>query len=378
MAEQHFVIRAKDDKEKDFADTVSFHDAFGVSHEAVLIDSKRQQAEPSEPSKTSSIKLDIPSPTSEQKEVKVEDKLEKARKKAELERHETWSREEDIVVVSNVHKTYLLGVEGVPALRGVSLRIRKGEFVVILGKSGGGKTSLLNIIGTIDKPTKGELSICKKRITAKTTDEEFATLRLRKIGFVFQTFNLISTMSAIENVSLPMVLDGRRSRDEIKKRAMELLNRVGISARATHLPSQLSGGEQQRVTIARAVANNPEILLLDEPTGDLDTKNSHIILKLLLDLNRKENITCVMVTHDQALKNYAHRVVHMMDGKIYRIEKISDKTRQEMDEALIKRTHELLQEAQTMKMGAPTAEVRDPSFYKFVSKGAEKKSAVKA
>lgn len=178
--------------------------------------------------------------------------------------------EESIIICRNVHKTYLLGLEGVPALRGVSVTIRRGEFIVILGKSGGGKTSMLNIFGTIDRPTKGELTICHQHIRESTTDEEFANLRLHKIGFVFQTFNLIGSMTAIENVGLPMTLAGTMSPFQIQSRAKMLLTRVGMGARLTHLPSQLSGGEQQRVTIARALANDPELLLLDEPTGSRD------------------------------------------------------------------------------------------------------------
>jgi putative ABC transport system ATP-binding protein len=141
-------------------------------------------------------------------------------------------------------------------------------------------------------------------------------------------------MTAEENVSLPMILEGRLSTSEISARACELLDRVGLGERKDHLPSQLSGGEQQRVTIARAIANRPSVLLLDEPTGDLDTVNGTIILSLLLHLNRQEQITCIMVTHDTALKAYAHRVVHMVDGKVARIEPISSDTRQGMDAAL--------------------------------------------
>lgn len=241
-----------------------------------------------------------------------------------------------IIRVKNVHKTYLLGLDGVPALRGVSLNVKKGEFIVILGKSGGGKTSLLNILGTIDKPSKGELYISNKRITSETTDDEFAALRLNNIGFVFQQFNLISSMSALENVSLPMVLDGTRSKPEIEARARMLLDKVGIGARCTHIPSQLSGGEQQRVTIARAIANSPDILLLDEPTGDLDTKNGHLIMQLLLDLNRRENVTMIMVTHDNDLRLFANRIVHMMDGKILRIEENPVAVREAKDRELLR------------------------------------------
>lgn len=204
---------------------------------------------------------------------------------------------EPIIRLRNIHKTYLLGLEGVPALRGVSVTINRGEFIVILGKSGGGKTSMLNIIGTIDKPTKGDIYITGKRISNKTTDTEVANLRLRKIGFCFQTFNLIGSMTAVENVELPMILHGTLSSSKIRERAMQLLTHVGLKDRALSLPSQLSGGnviiyipyihcipfvhdmfsmefcvypgEQQRVTICRAIANNPDVLLLDEPTGGI-------------------------------------------------------------------------------------------------------------
>lgn len=246
-----------------------------------------------------------------------------------------------IVHAHNLHKTYLLGVEGVPALRGVNLSIAAGEFIMILGTSGGGKTSLLNIIGTIDKPTKGDITICGQRITSTTTDRQFADLRLRRIGFVFQTFNLIPSMNAEENVALPMILGGEKSRASIARRARELLTRVGLGHRLDHLPSQLSGGEQQRVTIARAIANRPQLLLLDEPTGDLDTVNGTIILGLLLQLNRHEGITCVMVTHDQSLKHYAHRVVHMVDGKVLRIETIDQHERMRADTELQKKVAEI-------------------------------------
>lgn len=275
------------------------------------------------------------------------------------------SEEKAIISVKNVHKTYLLGLEGVPALRGVSLSIKKGEFIVILGKSGGGKTSLLNILGTIDKPTKGELHICDRRITSTTTDKDFAFLRLHKIGFVFQQFNLIATMTAQENVALPMTLAGRLSRDQIKARSAELLRSVGMGPRLGHLPSQLSGGEQQRVTIARAMANSPSILLLDEPTGDLDSKNSNIVLKLLTTLNRKDGITCIMVTHDQNLRGYASRIVHMMDGKILRIEQVSKEVRHAQEQELIRQLNE---DIHSVSVGPVELEkeTRTPDHYKFL------------
>lgn len=247
--------------------------------------------------------------------------------------------QDDVVIeLENIQKTYLLGVEGVPALRGVSVKIHRGEFIAIYGTSGGGKTSMLNIIGTIDKPTKGYLTICGQRIGSRTTDTDLANIRLRKMGFVFQTFNLLSTMTAIENVEMPMILHGTFTKSERRNRAKELLEKVGLSHRMTHIPSQLSGGEQQRCTIARAISNRPEILLLDEPTGDLDTKNTLIVMQMLMELNEKDGITMVMVTHDQNLKNAADRVIYMRDGKIDRIER-SDRAAKEAYKASIR--HEL-------------------------------------
>uniref|UniRef100_A0A6B2L7V7 ABC transporter domain-containing protein n=1 Tax=Arcella intermedia TaxID=1963864 RepID=A0A6B2L7V7_9EUKA len=221
-------------------------------------------------------------------------------------------------------------------MRGVSMNVKKGEFVIIFGLSGGGKTTLLNVIGTIDKPTKGELYLCGHRIDSNTTDDTLSFLRLKKIGFVFQTFNLLSSLTALENVEMPMILAGELSAEERRKRAIELLTKVGMGERLNHVPSQLSGGEQQRVTIARAVANRPEILLLDEPTGDLDSMNTCIVLKQLLQLNEEEKITLIMVTHDVGIKNFSHRVIWMRDGKIQNVEPISKRRRntriQELDE----------------------------------------------
>lgn len=198
---------------------------------------------------------------------------------------------EDMVVVSELRKEFSLPgrEELVRALRGVNLTpeseifpIKQGEFVMIRGPSGGGKTTLLNILGTIDEPTGGKVEIFGEEITKDSTDAYLADLRLRRIGFVFQTFNLLATMSAFENVELPMVVLGKLSREQARQRALDLLTVVGLQDRAQHLPSELSGGEQQRVTIARALANSPQLLLLDEPTGDLDTRNTIEIMDLLL------------------------------------------------------------------------------------------------
>jgi len=184
-------------------------------------------------------------------------------------------------------------------------------------------------MGTIDKPTKGEIKLCGVRVNSNTKDSELSLIRLQKIGFVFQTFNLLSSLTAQENVEMPMILNGLLSQSERKQRAKELLSLVGMGERLDHIPAQLSGGEQQRVTIARAIANNPELLLLDEPTGDLDTLNTLIVMKLLTELNQNNDITMVMVTHDVGLKSFADRIIWMRDGKIQRIEIVAKHKKQE-------------------------------------------------
>ena len=210
------------------------------------------------------------------------------------------------------------------ALRSIQLHdeseffsIKRGEFVMLRGPSGGGKTTLLNMLGTIDKPSTGAVEILGNEITAESKDSFLAKLRLEKIGFVFQTFNLLSSMSAYENVELPMTLLGKLSKSERRKRAIMLLTWVGLGDRLNHLPSELSGGEQQRVTIARALANSPEILLLDEPTGDLDTANTISIMDLLLKINQETSVTCVMVSHNQDLECYASRLLYLQDGSFH-------------------------------------------------------------
>jgi len=216
------------------------------------------------------------------------------------------------------------------ALRSVSLTpnsefypVKKGEFVMIRGPSGGGKTTMLNLIGSIDASTSGELFIMGNRIDQSSSDSFLSSLRLRHIGFVFQTFNLLATMSALENVELPMILLGRHDDKERRKRAIALLKRVGLGDRLDHLPSELSGGEQQRVAIARALANEPDILLLDEPTGDLDSRSTVAIMDLILNINRvgpqgegeHSATTCVMVTHNPEIECYADRILYVQDGQ---------------------------------------------------------------
>jgi len=287
------------------------------------------------------------------------------------------NKDEDVIVrIDNIHKTYLLGIEGVPALRGVSLSIKRGEFLVVFGLSGGGKTTLMNIIGTIDTPTKGELVLGGYRINSSTTDDVLSFLRLKKIGFVFQTFNLLSSLTALENVEMPMILAGDLSADQRRRRATDLLNSVGMGARLDHLPSQLSGGEQQRVTIARAMANKPDLLLLDEPTGDLDSNNTCIVMKLLLELNQKQGITLVMVTHDVGLKNFADRVIWMRDGKIQSVERISAATKQARLEQLDAEHQGALKGAKEKRPEFKNTVLRRPTDYDthphFAPRDAEK------
>lgn len=278
------------------------------------------------------------------------------------------SGDDEIIISSeNVHKTYLLGVEGVAALRGVSVDVKRGELLVIYGTSGGGKSTLLNVLGTIDTPTKGNLSLFDARITDRTPDTVLAGLRNKKVGFVFQSFNLLSTMTAMDNVKLPMIIDGQRSAAEIDDRARALLKQVGLGHRLEHYPSMLSGGEQQRVTIARALANEPEVLLLDEPTGDLDTMNTHRVIDILMRLNREHGLTMAMVTHDVYMKQYASRVLYLRDGKVARIEEIDATVR---DKALVDLTTQLEEDriAQEVNQGGQRqveviATTRAQNFY---------------
>jgi len=186
---------------------------------------------------------------------------------------------------------------------------------MIRGPSGGGKTSLLNVLGTIDVASSGTVELLGTAIEPDSSDSVLARLRLEKIGFVFQTFNLLATMSAYENVQLPMHLLNRESSSDKDQRTKELLTRVGLQDRMDHLPSELSGGEQQRVTIARALANSPELILLDEPTGDLDTRNTVDVMNLLLEINIEESATMVMVTHNPDVECYADRILYVQDGR---------------------------------------------------------------
>jgi putative ABC transport system ATP-binding protein len=217
-----------------------------------------------------------------------------------------------VVEAVDLKKTYMLGKIPVQALRGVNLKVESGDFLSILGPSGSGKSTLLNLIGALDKPTEGKLLIDSVDVST-LNDNQLAQLRLR-IGFVFQFFNLIPRFTAKYNVELSMSIVGR-NKAERKKRAEELLETVGLKDRMNHKPAELSGGQQQRVAIARALANDPRFLLMDEPTGNIDSKTAREVMNLVKKINEK-GVTIIMVTHDQRLAHEAERTVHMIDGVI--------------------------------------------------------------
>jgi putative ABC transport system ATP-binding protein len=219
-----------------------------------------------------------------------------------------------IVLISNLRKLYTMeGDVVVKALDDVSLEIKKGSFVITMGPSGSGKSTLMQILGGLDRPTSGVVNVDGFSIH-ELDEREIAIYRRKKIGFVFQSFNLLPTMSALENVALPLRLNGI-SKKERMQRASQLLAQVGLSDRLHHRPTELSGGQQQRIAIARALANDPPIILADEPTGNLDSNSGELVMDLLKDLNRNEK-TIFVVTHDPRMERYADQVVRMFDGKI--------------------------------------------------------------
>ncbi|MFH1591937.1 MAG: ABC transporter ATP-binding protein [Candidatus Woesearchaeota archaeon] len=226
---------------------------------------------------------------------------------------------EKVIELKQVWKIYKIEEVTYPALRGATLDVFKGEFLAIMGPSGSGKSTILNSVGALDVPTKGEILLDGKNI-AHLAESELAQIRGRKIGFIFQAFNLISSLNALENVILPMTFQGIQA-DERIARAKKLLELVGLEHRMKNLPSQLSGGEKQRVAIARSLSNNPEVILADEPTGNLDSKTGKEILELLRKLQKSENKTLVMVTHDNKIAKQADRTAYLSDGKVIRITK---------------------------------------------------------
>jgi putative ABC transport system ATP-binding protein len=218
-----------------------------------------------------------------------------------------------LLSVSGLSKTYLVGQTCVHALKGVSLEIEEGDFVAIMGSSGSGKTTFMNLLGCLDVPTSGKYRLAGQDVS-RLSSNKLAAIRNTKIGFVFQQFNLLPRASALENVELPMIYGSFR-RKERKRRAREALELVGLADRRHHRPAQLSGGQQQRVAIARALVNQPLVLLADEPTGALDSHTSDEIMNTLLDLNRR-GLTIVVVTHEPHVAAYAHRAVHFKDGEV--------------------------------------------------------------
>ncbi len=219
-----------------------------------------------------------------------------------------------MIRLQDVVRTYPMGKTEVRALRGLDLEVREGEFLAIMGPSGSGKSTLMHLIGALDLPDGGKVLLGDLDISQQ--DGNFlAELRGKKIGFVFQSFNLIPTLTALENVELPMIFQ-RVPRRERRKRAQKLLEQVGLGERLHHKPTELSGGEQQRVAIARALVNDPEILLADEPTGNVDSETGAQIMQLLKQLNEERGMTVVVVTHDPEVARYAHRIVRLRDGQI--------------------------------------------------------------
>jgi len=229
--------------------------------------------------------------------------------------------QQPVIQLDHIHKTYTMGDVEVHALRGISLAINEGEFVAIMGTSGSGKSTMMNIIGCLDRPTKGRYILDGQDVSELSKDER-ADIRNCKLGFVFQGFNLLSRTSALENVELPMLYAGLETAER-HRRAMEAIAAVGLAGRERNHPNQLSGGQQQRVAIARSLVNNPALILADEPTGNLDSRTSIEVMEIFQRLNRERGITLLLVTHEHDIAEYADRVVVFKDGKIrkdYQIE----------------------------------------------------------
>ena len=222
----------------------------------------------------------------------------------------------ELIELQDIHKTYYLGEVDLPVLKGVSLNVSRGELVALMGVSGSGKSTLMNILGCLDHPTSGEYFLDGQEVS-RLTARGRARLRNRTIGFVFQSFNLLPRTTALENVLMPLTYTREDlSEQQMKQRATELLRKVGLADRIDHQPSQLSGGEQQRVAVARSLVNKPRVLLADEPTGNLDSRTSEELLQMFQQINSAEGITIILVTHDPGVAQHARRVIHIKDGLI--------------------------------------------------------------
>jgi putative ABC transport system ATP-binding protein len=227
----------------------------------------------------------------------------------------------ELIELDRIRKVYDLGELKLEVLKGISLEIRRGEFVALVGPSGSGKSTLMNMLGCLDRPTSGSYRLEGQEIATLSRDGR-ARVRNQRIGFVFQNFNLLTRTSAVENVELPLLYSKGMTARQRQRRAIELLERVGLGDRLDHHPGQLSGGQQQRVAIARSLANNPSILMCDEPTGNLDTRTSREVIQLFRDMNEESGITVILVTHDQDVARCARRVIVLRDGEV--VEDTSD------------------------------------------------------
>jgi ABC-type lipoprotein export system ATPase subunit len=221
----------------------------------------------------------------------------------------------EFIELQDIRKTYYIGDIAVPVLKGISLTVARGEMVALMGASGSGKSTLMNILGCLDRPTSGAYWLDGREVSRLSADQR-AMVRNRQLGFVFQNFNLLPRTSALENVAMPLSYTSDLSDRESRRRAREVLVRVGLEDRLDHEPSQLSGGQQQRVAIARALVNHPPLLFADEPTGNLDSHTSEEILRMFKELNEVDGITVIMVTHDADVARYARRIIHIHDGVI--------------------------------------------------------------
>jgi len=225
------------------------------------------------------------------------------------------SDEDYVIVTKGLTKEYPFGETTIKAINGIDFAIKRGEYATIVGPSGSGKTTFLNIIGTIDSPTSGEIYFNGEKVSSMS-GRNIRELRRTQIGFVFQAFNLLEILTAAENIALPMIINGTPARER-EERVQELLEIIGLPDRGNHFPMELSGGQRQRIAIARALANKPEVILLDEPTGQLDSNTSREIMDYLLKINKEEGITLIVVTHEDRIASEARRPLTIIDGKIY-------------------------------------------------------------